>query len=119
MCKYKTILVVDDEPEILDLLGEFIKEGCKDTVVITCPNPDRAVDIAAAMKFDLMLIDYHCGIMNGFQLQHRLFQMGQNCPTIFITGDDVASKKLSERHEVITKPFSFDHLTETVRKKVA
>ena len=65
MCARK-ILVVDDEPIILDLLDNaFSKVGYS---VFLATNADEAFEILKQESIPLVFIDLGLGVMNGFEL---------------------------------------------------
>lgn len=65
-----TVLVVDDEPAIIDFLKYNIqKEGYK---VYTALNGQEGVDMALKMKPDLILLDLMMPVMDGIEACHLI-----------------------------------------------
>lgn len=60
----KKVLIVDDDPATLELLGfVFTHSGYQ---VVTGKNGREAVVLAGKERPDLILLDYHMPLMNGF-----------------------------------------------------
>ncbi len=68
----KKILVVDDEQDIVDLISYNLgKEGYK---VSTASNGNQAVELASAVKPDLVILDIMMPGMDGFEVCRTLRQ---------------------------------------------
>ncbi|WP_413165246.1 response regulator [Capilliphycus salinus ALCB114379] len=103
------IVVVDDTPDNLRLLGNILrKEGYKVRLI---PNGELALSGIELLLPDLILLDIMMPDMNGYEVCQRLKanQRTQDVPVIFISAiDEVADKvKAFEAGGVdyITKPF--------------
>ena len=78
------ILVVDDEPELLDYLAETLRrEGY---AVETAPDGRSATDALANGTFDLVLSDIVMPGMNGLQLLRRAREHDLDLPVLLMTG---------------------------------
>ncbi len=80
------ILVVDDEPDILELLKEWLLlEGYDVFLAQNCHEFNR---LAFTTKPDLIILDIMLGRENGVSVYNRLINQGfdRNTPVIFITG---------------------------------
>ncbi|QEP45158.1 two-component system response regulator [Ectothiorhodospiraceae bacterium BW-2] len=80
-----TILIVDDMPENLALLGEIVEERYRVQIAL---NGRRALEIAHRdPKPDLILLDIMMPGMDGYQVLEQLHQSPttRNIPVIFIT----------------------------------
>lgn len=67
-----TILLVDDEPEFLDLYSEVLE--LMDHRVLRAHDGREALDIAHAWRPDLVVTDWQMPRMNGLELCQRLVQ---------------------------------------------
>ncbi len=75
------ILVVDDEPNILDLLSTSLRfVGFE---VATAPDGMQALDVARTFRPDLVVLDVMLPGMDGFGLLRRLRADGMHCPRCF------------------------------------
>ncbi len=79
----KRILLVDDTPENIDILGEVLK-GYKKSVAL---NGEKALKIVRLKKPDLILLDIMMPEMDGFEVCRRLKSDPETAdiPVIFIT----------------------------------
>lgn len=80
-----TILVVDDEPALLDLAVEYLAEPASYTV-LTAPSADAALAILAAKPVDAIVADYEMPGMDGIELLKLLRSRGNSTPFIIFTG---------------------------------
>ncbi|MBV6511844.1 MAG: Chemotaxis response regulator protein-glutamate methylesterase [Ignavibacteriaceae bacterium] len=79
-----TILIVDDAPENITILGEVL-QGYKKLVAL---NGEKALQIIQTKKPDLILLDIVMPGMDGFEVCRRLKEDPEtkDIPVIFITG---------------------------------
>lgn len=82
----ETILVVDDNRQVLDVLADNLlpRLGYKTLVAY---NGQTALSIAKTDEPDLMLLDFQLSDINGLDVLRRLAQEGSSLPTILITGE--------------------------------
>jgi len=80
------ILVVDDEPELLDIYAEWLaKAGCKS--VKTAKDGKEALAAIAEWPIDLVLTDVRMPVMDGVTLVRCLAKSGRPIPSIvFVSG---------------------------------
>ena len=103
----KTILVVDDEERITDLLRAYLEQaGYR---VLTAGNGRSGLDLARADKPDLMVLDLMMPEMDGVECL-RLLRAEQTTPIILLTArvedeDKVLGLELGA-DDYVTKPFS-------------
>ena len=112
------ILVVDDEPEITEIIDAFLDNaGYKVTVENT---PNKAVELARRLKPDLILLDIMMPGVDGYTICNRLKEdpAMANTPVIFLTGkdskDDQGRSFQAGGDMFIKKPFSCERLLEIV-----
>ena len=104
----KRVLVVDDDPEILDILKNVLRQYYK---VRTSKNSLEAMQIALEWKPNLLIIDWMMPRMPGNQLVQTLRSKPdlKDIPVIFISAKsgEAAQKMVSKFkvQEFITKPF--------------
>jgi PleD family two-component response regulator len=106
----KTILVVDDAKENINILGELLKE---DYNVRAAINGEKALVIAASEnKPDLILLDVVMPGMDGHEVCKRLKAdiTTKDIPIIFITGKSDEKDELTGFEigavDYVTKPFN-------------
>jgi CheY-like chemotaxis protein len=88
MCFKKKILIVDDTPENIQLLEEFIFKG--QHIDIFKANGGRAaVRLLADNNFDLVLLDLVMPDMNGLEVLEKMNQLeGEKPPVIILSSED-------------------------------
>lgn len=97
------IAVVDDDPIIHDTLHEFYQGSALAEIKYDFTNPQKFMDAAPGLDFDLCLLDIRMPVMNGLVVA----QMLNSKPVIFLTGSDDMLKDALQLSpiDVITKPF--------------
>ncbi len=114
----ETILIADDNILICHTLMRELKEaGYK--VDYVC-NGQEVFDYIAAHTIDILLLDVHMPIKNGFEVLEELNQKNIKVKVIVLTAyaDDksiIEAAKLGAR-DFISKPYDFDELLITIRK---
>jgi len=109
-----TILVVDDIPNLLQLLFNRLKQAGYKTLIAT--NGTKAVNTAEAMQPDLILLDVMMPGMDGFATCERLKAnpRTQNIPVIFMTALTQTEEKVRGfalgAVDYITKPIEEQEL---------
>jgi DNA-binding response OmpR family regulator len=103
----KTILLVDDEPEILELLETYlVRESFK---VITAENGNYAIEYAKIYNPDLIVLDVMLPQLDGMEVC-RILRSTTQSPIIFLSAkSDEFSKVLGLSlggDDYVTKPFS-------------
>ena len=111
----KTILLVDDEPELLHLLETVLQADGFDKVITAS---DVAGGLAAYEQYhpDLAILDVMLPDGDGFTLctYLRSLSPGRPLPVIFLTAKDETADRLtglrSGADDYLTKPFSAQEL---------
>lgn len=121
-----SILIVDDEPELLEILtSEFSKDGWVTSQAIHGQQALQMVQLKAleGRPFDVILSDFHMPILNGLELLKTLRQEGFKTPFIFFSGyGDKTSTSEAIRWgaaDFLDKPFRLDSLKEKVKSIAA
>ncbi|NDP27193.1 MAG: response regulator [Flavobacterium sp.] len=115
----KTIMVVDDDADLLKLTTEVLKQN--QFKVLPFTNAEEALNEIKNTSFDLLITDIQMPIMDGFTLTKAVRSIGQRhqkLPIIAVTGrNDVDLKKYQEAgfSTVIRKPFSPKTLLSTIQ----
>ena len=110
MSKKYSILVIDDEIEILDMLSRFLNRNPKFSVQ-TFSNPVSALSsINNNTKYDLVLLDIMMPQMNGLDVLEKLKEINSDQKVIMMTAYSTLDKVLKS-HKIgatnyVMKPFS-------------
>ena len=114
----RRVLIVDDEPLILEVLAEHFKG---DFDVETAPNGADALGAILRQRPDVVLLDINMPRMNGVEVLKDIKQMDESITVIMVTANEqvqLAAEALkSGAFGYVPKPFDFrylDHLLATI-----
>lgn len=106
------VLIVDDEPNIRDLLSTSLRFAGFSVHAVA--NGADAVHAAEKGEPDIILLDVMLPDMNGFSVTKKLRTMGINAPVLFLTARDETEDKITGLtvggDDYMTKPFSLDEI---------
>lgn len=112
----KKILVVDDEPKIIQLTQDYLENA--GFSVLSAGNGERALTVIQVEKPDLVVLDLGLPGMDGLDVC-RSIRKTSNLPIIMLTARDEETDKLIGLElgadDYITKPFSPKELVARVR----
>jgi len=103
------ILIVDDQPENIDILSDILKDKYDLSVAI---NGEKALKVTDQVKPDLILLDIMMPVMDGYSVCERLKsnKKTENIPIIFLTAksqtDDIVKGFNLGAVDYVLKPFS-------------
>jgi PAS domain S-box-containing protein len=80
-----TILLVDDEPDLLDVAVQYLSD-IPTAVILTAPSADEALTILSARRVDVIVSDYEMPGMDGIVFLKHLRGKGDLTPFIIFTG---------------------------------
>jgi two-component system, OmpR family, response regulator len=105
------ILVVDDEPNIAELLSAALSfEGYEVGVAATGAE---ALEQVRTFRPNLVMLDVMLPDFDGTEVCKRLRNQGEQVPIVFLTARDTVEDKvegLSMGDDYVTKPFSIEEL---------
>ncbi|MFD1713743.1 response regulator [Amnibacterium flavum] len=111
-----TILIADDDPQILRALR--ITLGAKGYDVVTATDGAQALAVAIEHRPDLYLIDLGMPNLDGIQLIHGL-RGWSSAPILVVSGrsgsDDKVEALDAGADDYVTKPFAIDELLARIR----
>ena len=116
MLMSKTILVVDDEKRLVDLVEQYLaQEGYR---VVTANNGKEALEVARQSQPDLIVLDLMMPEMDGYEFM-RVRRAENNTPIIMLTArvedeDKIIGLELGA-DDYVTKPFRPRELVARVR----
>lgn len=120
MAKQPSILVVDDELLIRDLLYDFFNGQGWDISV--AEDGEKALQVMKTKEFDLVLSDIKMPEMDGLALTSRLKEAHPELPVVLMTGFpsvDTAVEALRQKvDDYVIKPFNINHLYKLVEAKI-
>jgi len=111
------ILVVDDEPDIADLLATGLRFVGFDVRV--AHSGADALAVAAAYRPQLMLLDVMLPDIDGFELCRQLRRAHEGAGVVFLTArnrtEDAVAGLMIGGDDYVNKPFSLDEVVARIR----
>jgi two-component system OmpR family response regulator len=111
------ILVVDDEPNIVDVVAMALRYQGFD--VATAANGGEALNQVKGYRPHLLVLDVMLPDMDGFEVAERLGAQRAGVPIIFLTARDSTEDKIrgltTGGDDYVTKPFSLEELVARIR----
>lgn len=111
------VLVVDDEPNIVDLVRMALRFQGFD--VITAATGREALERATADRPDLLILDVMLPDLDGFEVCRTLRADGVEVGVVYLTARDAHRDKVTGftygGDDYVTKPFAVDELVARVR----
>ena len=116
MSMSNSVLIVDDEDEIRELIG--LQLASPDRSFQYAANGMEAIDILSNGSIDLVISDIAMPKMNGFELLRKIKLLGLNTPVIILTGhaDSMVANQLRSYSvkSFINKPWKKNELEDAV-----
>jgi two-component system copper resistance phosphate regulon response regulator CusR len=111
------VLIVEDEPEMAQLLARGLIE---EQFEISMARDGRtALEKSADASFDVILLDVMLPQINGLEVARRLRKREENTPVLMLTARDTVSDIINGLNagadDYLTKPFSFLELLARIR----
>jgi two-component system, OmpR family, response regulator len=111
------VLVVDDEPNIVNLVRMSLRFHGFD--VVTAASGGEALTAVASTRPDLVVLDVMLPDADGFEVCRQLRDAAADVPVIFLTARHAHADKVAGLtyggDDYVTKPFSVDELVARVR----
>jgi two-component system OmpR family response regulator len=111
------VLVVDDEPNITDLVGTALRYVGFEVAIANTGR--EALERARAFRPELIVLDVMLPDLDGFEVTRRLRGEGLRIPVLFLTARDATEDKVTGLtlggDDYVTKPFSLEELVARVR----
>ncbi|MFN2532358.1 MAG: response regulator [Pyrinomonadaceae bacterium] len=116
----RTALVVDDVPDITEILAVMLHHAGYD--VVTASSAPEALQAATKQHFDIVISDIGMPDMNGYQLVHHLRNTPgyESVPMVAVTGysmfDDQERSLRAGFNAHVTKPIDPDALLDLLEQ---
>lgn len=120
MDNQKTVLIVEDEKNIVDILRfNLQREGYQ---TLEAYDGEDGLNKARSEDPDIILLDVMLPKMNGFDVCQKLRDEGSNVPVIILTAREEETDKVfgleTGADDYMTKPFSMRELIARVRANI-
>jgi len=116
-----SILIVDDDPVIRNLLNQILEEFQESGVrILTAENGETAIEIIKREKPDIVFLDVMMPKMNGFEVCDMVKRNPETKDICIVMltakGQEIDKQKAKERGAdcYITKPFNIDEILRKV-----
>lgn len=115
------VLIVDDEPELVELIGNVVKAQV-DCKIVSAATVREARNILAREPVEVLVTDVHLPDGDGMSLLPQLREQQPNASAIVITGSPSMDRAITAIRggaiDFVTKPFSNEQLIERVRSAI-
>ncbi|OPG02730.1 response regulator transcription factor [Microbispora sp. GKU 823] len=112
-----SVLVVDDEPGIRDLLSEALQ--LHGFAVRTAANGWQTLEEVARERPDIIVLDVMLPDIDGFTIARRLREAADSPLVLFLTAKDAVADRIAGLtaggDDYVTKPFSLDEVVLRLR----
>jgi two-component system OmpR family response regulator len=113
----RRILVVDDEPSIVDAVATALRsEGYE---VDEASNGREALGVVMAREPDLVVLDWMLPDLDGIEVGRRLREQGFKTAILFLTAKDSTENKVEALRaggdDYVTKPFSLAEIVARIQ----
>jgi len=115
----KTILVVEDDMELLDLYAEILQVNMYN--VQTATDGEEAVSKYRKLRPDLVVMDGDLPKLDGYEAFSQIIKIDKNAKVVIVTGFSEFEPKNKRALEqglvsVISKPIGVDKLLDLTKK---
>ena len=111
-----TILIVDDDPQILRLVERML--GAHKATVLAAPRPSAALEICQKQTIHVLISDVAMPEMDGDKLAERVLKLQPEVSVLLISGHyrDTPAAAKNGKIRFLKKPFFPAQLMEHLRK---
>jgi CheY-like chemotaxis protein len=118
----KTVLIIDDDPDVTTVFGLGLQDEGFD--IFTYNDPLEALSQFRPNFYDLLLIDINMPKMNGIDLSLQILELDTNVKICFITAGDANIDVLRELYPTrsigsyIKKPVTIETLVKRIKAEL-
>lgn len=118
MTEYNVIAIVEDDPDIRDVLDLLLTAQGYRTELFA--SAEQFMSAATTIKPVCLVVDIQLGDLSGVEMARHLYAMGYDFPVIFMTGshDAILHRQALDLGcaAFLHKPFPMEQLVESVAK---
>lgn len=121
--KSKNILIVDDDPDVIDIISISLRE--KGFSLVSAANGVEALEKLEIFIPNLIILDIHMPKMDGYELIKKLKKEPKfdSIPIIVLTGTYISERDIKHgltlgATKYLTKPFTIDALVKEIEEFV-
>lgn len=115
----QTILLVDDDRGVLEMLDKFLSE--KGFRTLRASSAEQALSLASEAKdpIKLLITDVVLPGTNGISLANRLREKWSQLRVIYISGQIRPSELFDSKYKFLRKPFRLESLERAVKDQLS
>jgi two-component system cell cycle sensor histidine kinase/response regulator CckA len=112
----RTVLIVDDDPQILRLVEKMLRH--KSFKILVAPRPAQALEICGNEPVDLLISDIGMPEMDGHKLAQKVLELRPGASILLISGlyKEESLGRKAGRVKFLQKPFFPSELLEVLRE---
>jgi len=112
----RTVLIVDDDPQILNLVEKMLHSQL--FKILVAPRPSQALEICGREPVHLLISDIAMPEMDGTKLMAKVLELQPEASVLLISGHhkEPASATRNARVKFLKKPFFPSDLLATLRE---
>ncbi|GAG47424.1 unnamed protein product, partial [marine sediment metagenome] len=114
------ILVVDDEPEVVALLADSLRQANPSWCVETETDPQQALERLADEDFDCLITDLVMSPVGGLRLAREARSLDENLALIAITGRGTLENSIEAMRvgfaDFLQKPFDLEETSQAISR---
>lgn len=114
----KRVLIVDDDPAIRELLGEYLTD--QDVELVEAGSGLQTLDAVRRDALDLVLLDMRLPDINGLEVMRQIRDRGDDIPIIVVTADGRSSTTIEAMqlgaYDYLVKPLEPEQVQHCVRR---
>ena len=107
-----TVLIVDDNPQVIKVVRSHVKAMRPDALVITAKQGRSALQIVSLLDIDLIITDFEMPIMDGVKLSEEVKKHRPTLTVILTSGR--GEPKNHKADAFVKKPILREDLTTTI-----
>ncbi len=115
-----TVLIVDDDPPIREMLSDFLKEEGYEILVANDGASALHVLRHSAEQIDLALLDMRLPDVQGLEILRAMAERGMELPVIVMTAHGTSSTAIHSMqlgaYDYLTKPIDLNQLGVTIKR---
>ena len=118
-CKNLMVLIVDDEPDILELMEEEFRYCGYQTITAICGND--AIELLNTKPVDIVVSDFKMPNGNGMEILFHISVMNKKPVFFFVSGQADVSTEDAIRagaKKFFSKPFNLDELIKEIENEI-
>lgn len=114
------VLIVDDEPQMVEVLQNFIEDVYPQFKVYTASDGKRALNFIESVRFEFVLLDYNLPVYKGNQIIEEIQFLDKRFRpkgVFMITGENIDNLEIQTNHvttSFFSKPVNFEGLEEGI-----